>query len=128
VARKGMSAVTASRSGESRTQGCDVTVVATRRPFSLVHAVRMRVAFVQRAYEALGRHRRHRVVTARIAAAAEIQGHGSGRYVTRRLHRCPWCGTEGAYLFSYEVSYPDGAVLSERWQCVHCGGDHARKV
>ena len=98
-----------------------------RRRFSLAHSVRMRVAFVRRAYEALRRHGRHRTVTARIAAA-QVQERGSGRYVTRRLHRCPWCGAEGAYLFSYEVSYPDGAVLSERWQCVHCGEDHTRTV
>lgn len=87
----------------------------------------MRVAFLRRAFEALGRSRRHREVTARIAAG-ERHGPGSAAHVTHRLHRCPWCGTQAAYLFSFEVAYPDGSVLSERWQCAHCGADHARKV
>lgn len=119
--------VTTARTGEARVQRGDVATAETRQRLSLAHVVRMRIAFVRRAYEALGRHRRHRTVTARIAAA-QVQERGSGRYVTRRLHRCPWCGSEAAYLFSYEVSYPDEAVLSERWQCAHCGGDHTRTV
>ncbi len=123
-----MPAVTPLRMGESQTQKGDVTVATRRQPFPLAHVVRAQVAFLRRAWEALGRHRRHRAVTARIAAAARSEAPGSRRHVTRRLHRCPWCGTEGAYLFSYEVSYPDDAVLSERWQCVHCGRDHIRKV
>ena len=103
------------------------TMVSTTLPFSPMRALRRRVAFLQRAYEALGRSKRHRDVAARIAAAKAL-GSGSGAYTTHRLHRCPWCGTQAAYLFSCEVAYPGRDVLSERWRCAHCGGDHTRKV
>lgn len=111
---------------DSWTQRRAATELSTHLPFSLRRTVRMRLAFVGRAYAALGRSKRHRKVTARIAAAG-TQEPDSGGHVVYRLHRCPWCGAQAAYLFSHEVAYPDGAVLSERWQCAHCGEDHTRK-
>lgn len=101
-------------------------VVSTRLPFSLVRAVRHRVEFLRRVRDAFGRSRRHREVVARIAAAGAPEP-GLAAHVTHRLHRCPWCGAQAAYLFSCEVAHPGGEVLSERWQCAHCGGDHTRK-
>lgn len=102
-------------------------VVVTRLPFSPARALRRNVALLRRAFEAFGRSRRHREVAARIAAARAPES-GSGAHVTHRLHRCPWCGTQMAYLFSFEVAFPEGDTLSEKWRCGHCGGDHTRKV
>lgn len=119
--------VTASGGSDVRPRQRAATVVATRLPFSLGRVLRMRVAFVRRAIEAFGRSRRYREVAARIAAAQTPEP-GSGVHVTRRLHRCPWCGAQAAYLFSCEVAFPDGVTLSEKWRCGHCGDDHARKV
>ncbi len=113
--------------GDLRARRLVPTVVSTRLRFSLGRAVRVRMAYLRRVFEALGRSRRHREVSARIAAARDREP-GSSTYVTHRLHRCPWCGTQAAYLFSREVACSDQGVLSERWQCAHCGGDHTRKV
>lgn len=124
---RGLPGVTASGTGDVGTRQGAAMVVATRLPFSPARALRRKVAFLRRAFEAFGRSRRHREVAARIAAArAPVPG--SGVHVTHRLHRCPWCGVQMAYLFSCEVAYPDGATLSEKWRCGHCGGDHTRKV
>ena len=125
--RTGLLAVTVPGTGDGRTQRRAVTVVSTGLAFSPVRALRTRVAFLQRVYEALARSKRHRNVAARIATN-EAREPGSGVHATHRLHRCPWCGTQAAYLFSCEVGYPDSDVLSERWRCAHCGGDHTRKI
>ena len=117
----------ATRAGDIGTVRRVATIVSTRLPFSPGRALRMRVAFLRRAFEAFGRSRRHREVAARIAAGRAAEP-GSGGHVTHRLHRCPWCGTQMAYLFSCEVAHPDGDTLSEKWRCGHCGGDHTRKV
>ena len=123
----GAAAVRAPGTGGPGAQQRVATVTSTRLPFSLTRAVQMRFAFLGRVCEAFGRLRRHREMNARIAAS-EARVPGSDAHVTHRLHRCPWCGTQAAYLFSYEVAYPDKGVLSERWLCAHCGGDHTRKV